>query len=134
MNIGTLFATTMLNAGNALFNGGTLIFYSGSAPATPETAPTGTALVTFTFSATAFAAPALSGGYEGAAAAFTSTSANPVANGTVGYARATESNGTTYICDYTVGTSATDIIIGNTGIQVGVPVTISSFQNRIPAL
>ena len=134
MNIGTLFATTMLNAGNALFNGGTLVFYSGSAPATPETTATGTVLCTFTFSSTAFGTPSLSGGYESGAGSFTSTSANPVASGTVGYARAFESNGTTVICDYTVATSGADITIGNTGIQTGVPVTISSFANRIPAL
>ena len=135
MNIGTLFATTMLNAGNALFNGGTLTFYSGTIPATPETALSGnTALCTFTFSATAFGAPSLSGGYESGAGSFTSSSASPSAGGVVSFARAVESNGTTVIADYTVGTSATDIIIVNTTVQTGVPVTISSFANRIPAL
>ena len=135
MNISTTFASTMLTAGNALLNGGTLTFYSGTIPSTPETALSGnTALCAFTFSATAFGTPALTGGYEQGLASFTSSSASPTASGTVTFARAVKSDGTTVVADYTVGTSATDVTIGNTSIQTGVPVTLTSFYNRIPAL
>ena len=135
MNTSQLLASTMLAAGGALYNGGTLVFYSGTQPTTPEAALSGnTALCTFNFSATAFAAPTFSTPNEQMVASFTSTSATPAATGTVSFARAWESNGTTAIADYTVGLTGTDITIGNTGIQIGVPVTLSSFTQKLPAV
>lgn len=123
-----------LAAMNALLNSGTLVFYSGTMPSSPETALSGnTALVTFTFAATAFAAPSYSAGYEQAAATFVASSVAPSSAGTAAFARAFKSDGTTVVADYTVGTSGTDIVIGNTSIQMGVNVSITSFLNKMPA-
>ena len=135
MNLSVAGGTAALNAICALLNSGTLVFYSGTQPTTPETALSGnTALVTFTFGATAFGSATTSGGYEIETASFVSNSVAPTAAGTVTFARATGSNGTTIVADFTVGTSATDIVIGNTAIQTGVNVSITSFQLKEPVV
>ena len=134
MNLATASAAAGLTAINVLLNGGTFNFYTGSMPATPETATTGTLLVSFTFSTTAFGAYSFTGGFEQATASFTANSVNPVASGTVGYVRGFRADGTTVVADYTIGTSGTDIVIGSTTISTGVPVTLSSFLQKIPAV
>lgn len=88
MNFGLNTANWSLNTILPLFNNGRLVLYTGAPPATPETAQAGTALATFTFSATAFGTPTLSGGNDQATASFTATSVTPGASGTVGSARA----------------------------------------------
>ena len=163
---------------NTLYNNGSIVFYSGTQPASPETALSGnTALATWTLSATAFAAPAFSAGAQSAAASFVASSVAPSNSGTVTFARATppawagstaytrgscvSNGGNLYQCiiagtsaasggpsgttnsitdgtvtwqylasgpalvDYTVGTSGTDIIVGNTSIQTGTNVSLS---------
>lgn len=128
-------ASVGLSAMNALFNGGTLTIYSGTMPATPQTALSGnTALATFTFNASAFGTPSYSGGNMVATASLAANSVNPLASGTAGFARAFQSDGTTVCGDYTVGTSGTDLIIGSTTISTGVPVTVSSLVSRLPAV
>lgn len=135
MNNARATATAGLNAMNALCNGGTLIIYTGSMPTTPQTALSGnTALATFTFSATAFGAPAYSGGFMVSNASFASNSVNPSASGTASFARVFGSDGTTVVNDLTVGTTGTDLIIGSTSINTGVPVTASSLVSRMPAV
>ena len=135
MNLATASASAALAAVTTLLNGGTLVFYSGTQPITPETALSGnTALVTFTFAATAFGAPSFSSPNEQATATFSASSVSPTAQGTATFARGLASNGTTVVADFTVGTTGTDIIIGNTGVQTGVPVTISSFILKVPAV
>ncbi len=133
MNVSEVAVTSMVSAAGTLLNGGTLVIYSGTQPATPETALSGnTALATFTFAATAMGAPAASGGFMQGTLAFTATSVAPSASGTATFARAFESNGTTALYDFSVGTSGTDIIIGNTAIQTGVDVTVSSAILQMP--
>lgn len=118
-----------LNAVKALCNGGTLTIYSGTQPATPETALSGnTALVAWTFAATAFGSDSLSSGNEVASATFTpGSSSNPTNSGTATFARVVTS-GAAVVGDFTVGTSGTDIVLGSTTISTGVPVNLTSFQ------
>lgn len=62
------------------------------------------------------------------------TQAYGIVDGTASwdYISATASVGSTVLADYTVGTSATDIVIGNIAVQVGTSVTITSFTIQIP--
>ena len=119
-------ASTALAAFGALHNSGTLVYLSGTQPANPDTALSGnTALCTATFATTAFGTPSYSSPNEQAVASFTAANYAPAATGVCTFARAYKSDGTTVLGDYTVGTSGTDIIIGNTTIQTGVNVAPS---------
>ena len=136
MNASEVFAATMLNAGDALFNGGALTFYSGTMPSTPETALSGnTPLCSFTFASTAFSNAAFASSLETSVATFVSNTASPSSSGVCTFARAVKSDGTTVLADYTVASSGSpDIMIGSTSIQTGVSVVLSSFQQKLPAL
>ena len=118
----------------ALHNNGSLQFFSGTQPATPETALSGnTLLCTATYSAAAFGAPAFSTPNMEAVASFTAANFDPVATDVCTFARAYEADGTTVLADYTVGTTGTDIIIGNTTIQTGVPLAVTQ-TIKMPAV
>jgi hypothetical protein len=127
MNVAQATAGAMLSAGDALMNGGTLVWYNGTQPATPETALSGnTVVATFTFQTPAFGTPAFSGGLMKATASFVSASAVASATGNpVTFARAYASNGTTAVQDYTIGTTGTDIIVATTNIPSGTTVTLT---------
>lgn len=107
--LSTTFANDLLeHAGITVadqFGGGTLVIYSGTAPAGPNEALSGnTALVTFTFSAgTAQGAP--SGGVMNLA--FAATTVTVAASGTGTFFRVLNSGGTALI-QGTVGTSGSD--------------------------
>lgn len=104
-------------------NSGFLRIYSGTRPATPDTALSGnTLLAELTFGATAFAAA--TGGTKTANAIGSDTSAD--ATGTATFFRAFQSNGTTAVIDGTVGTSGTDAVINSTAIQSATTVSCSS--------
>ena len=137
MNVAAASASAMLAAWGALHNGGSLIFYSGTQPATPETALSGnTALGTITFANPAFQTPTgPSGSLESELnAAFATGSFVPSSNGTAVFARALKSDGSTVLEDFTVGTASADIIVGNTAFQTGVTVTLSSLTLKMPAV
>jgi hypothetical protein len=88
-NVGQAAALSALQWMDALFAHGTITFYSGTMPATPETALVGnTALVTWAFQSTPFSIPSFSGGTQTAAASFVAASVAPVAGGNVTFARA----------------------------------------------
>jgi hypothetical protein len=73
-----------------LYNSATLTFYSGTQPATPETALSGnTSLVVFTWSSTAFGTPTYGSSLMTATATFSSSTASPGSSGTTTFARAT---------------------------------------------
>jgi hypothetical protein len=106
LNASQTAVSSALSAFNALLNGGTLVFLSGTQPATPETALSGnTTLCTATYSATAFGTPSFSSPNMQATASFTAGSYTPAAAGTSTFARAYESNGTTAVADFTVGSN-----------------------------
>lgn len=100
-------------------------FYSGTAPATPDTAATGTLLATLTGNASAWGT--VSGAVVTANAI---TQANAVATGTVGYVRvctSAQTAGTAAgIVDLDAGTSGTSVIMNTTSIVSGGPVQITA--------
>ncbi|HEV2674239.1 MAG TPA: hypothetical protein VGV37_06820 [Aliidongia sp.] len=116
----------MLDAVKPLLNGGTCNWYSGTQPTNPDTALSGnTLLATWTFSATAYGSDSLVSGNEQATGSFVSASVSPVANGTATFARCLKSDGTTVVCDLTIGTSGTDIVIGTTTVNTTIPITLT---------
>ena len=132
MNLSQLVAAEGLNAITANLNGGSMTIYSGTQPASPETALSGnTALVAATFSGAAFNAPAFSNSKMTSSGSFTSGSYAPTASGTATFARCATSGGVA-VADLTVGTSGTDVIIGNTAIQTGTNVSFSMTMS-VPA-
>jgi hypothetical protein len=115
-----------LNAFAADCNSGTLNIYSGTQPATPDTAIDGgnTLLATLTFGSTAF---------QSATSGSTSSSitANAITSGTAGNTGAASfarllSSGSVKLGDMTVGASSADLIINSTAIQTGATVACSS--------
>jgi hypothetical protein len=107
----------------ALFNSGTLNIYSGTQPATADTALSGnTLLASLTFAATAFGTDT-----NGVATAAAIGSATAAATGTATFFRVLESNGTTAVMDGTVGTSGADLNLSTTSIVAGGTVSVSSF-------
>lgn len=108
---------------------GTIKIYTGSQPATADTAlGAQTLLVTITLSATAFGSA--SNGV--ATLAGTPLSGTAVASGTAAWFRMANGSGTT-IMDGTVGTSSSDIIVNTTTIASGNTVTVSSGTVTMPA-
>lgn len=99
---------------------------SGSKPATPETAASGTLLVTV----------AISGSFTASGGSITSAdpaSANPGASGTAGYFRLKTSGGTA-ILDGTVTATGGggDMTLGSTSINTGVPVDLGVPSFTVP--
>lgn len=134
MNAAKATVSAGLSAMNALLNGGTLVIYDGAQPATPETALSGqVALLTYTFTTPAFGTPAFSGGAMQASAGFVTNAITPTVSGTAAWARS-YAPGAVAVCDYTVGTSGTDVIMSSTSVMSGVPETITSMLHKMPAV
>lgn len=122
-------AKAAVDALAALFNSGTLKFYTGTIPATPATAvTTQTLLGTVTMNATAFGAGTSANPSIATANAITQDSSAD-ANGTATWARALASNGTTVLADLTVGLSGSgaDIIMDDVVIVQAAAIAIASF-------
>ena len=86
---------------------GSIKIYDGTAPANPQTAiTTQTLLVSISFSATAF--PSAIGGVITLASAINGTI---VSTATAGWARLYKTDGTTVVCDATVGLTSADVIL-----------------------
>lgn len=112
-----------LNAQLDVLNAGFFRIYSGTRPATPDTALSGnTLLAELPLNATAFTAAV--GGTKTANAITSAASA--AATGTATFFRMFKSDGTTAVLDGTVGTSGTDAIINSTAIQALTVVSCSS--------
>ena len=108
-------AITTQAGASALLN-----IYSGTRPATGGALSGNTLLAQLTCNATF--APASSGGVLTLNSIANATAA---ATGTAVWARLTTSGGT-FIADFSVGTSGTEIIIGTTSITSGATVSVSS--------
>lgn len=144
MNLSVSGGIVALNALTAMFNGGSLLLFSGTIAATPETAEVGTELVAFAFSGTTGFSGAVHGtgsatGLVTATANFVAASVNPVAAGVAGWGRAFASGVTistsSGIADFTVGSTGTpDILLGSTTISLGVPVNMTSFTVSLPVV
>src|SRR5688572_11100568 len=109
---------TAVNAGAGA---GTIKIYTGSQPATADTAASGTLLATFTLSDPAFG-PASSGVITLSGTPLTVAAA---ATGTAGWFRLASSTPTT-VLDGSVGTSGNQINLNTTSVTLGVNVTITS--------
>jgi len=123
---------TQVDAGAALLDSGTINFYTGSMPATPETAvTTQTLLGTVTFGATAFGNAA--GGVATANGITGDTSADDT--GTVTWARLLQSDGSTVVadCDVTATGGGGAITVANTSIVSGQTIEVTSLTWTAPA-
>lgn len=102
----------------------TIKIYSGSKPATPETAVTGTLLATVTISGSFSAS-------SGSITAADPASVTPAASGTAGYFRLATSGGTA-ILDGTVGTSGADMNLSSTAISTSSPLDLGVPTFTVP--
>lgn len=119
-----LAVNTAVDAVAALLNSGKFRLYDGTQPATANTAITSqNQLAELTFNATAFGAGAL--GVATANAIVSDTDAD--ATGTATWFRLWKSDGTTIVCDGSVGTSGADLNLNSVAIQIHAQVDISAF-------
>jgi hypothetical protein len=128
MNLSQVGGVAALQAYCNMFDNASLLFYSGSIPSTPETAATGTLSATFTFTAGAFSAPTVSGGYATATANFTSATVTPSSTQTVGYARAVLETAATWATStaYSAGAVVKDTTSGKTYVCIVAGTSASS--------
>lgn len=112
----------------ALANTGYLRIYSGTKPATPETAASGTLLAELRMNATAFGAA--SGGVITANAITGDSSAD--ATGTAGWFRILKSDGTTALWDGDVATSGADLNLNSIAISSGAAVDVTALTVTLP--
>jgi hypothetical protein len=111
----------------ALMNSGYIDIYSGSQPATADTALGAQTLgVTLTFGATAFGSAS-----NGVITANAITSGVAVASITAAWARIYRSNHTTVVMDVSVGTATANVILPTTTITSGQTVSCSSFTHTV---
>lgn len=116
-----------LNAALDVLNAGSIDIYTGTQPATPDTALIGnTLLATLTLSATAFGAAA-----SGVKTANAITSGTAVATGTATFFRAFKADGTAVI-DGSVSTSAATMNLNDVAITTGGTVSCSSWTESMP--
>lgn len=117
-----------LNAALDVCNGGFMDIYTGSQPADPDAAPTGTKLARLALNATAFAAAA-----AGSKVANAISPAAGLADGTAGYYRLLKSDGTTGVWDGSVGLSASNLVLNSIEIRLGATVFCSAFTASMAA-
>jgi len=127
MTLSTKLSDTAANAAaNALitlFNNGYLKIYSGSQPTNANTAISGQALLcTLRFNATF--SPSASGGVL---TANSITAGNAIATATAAWFRAYQSDNVTVICDGSVGTATSNLILSTTSLTIGSAVSCTSF-------
>jgi hypothetical protein len=118
----------MLNPLVTLLNSGTLEFYTGTQPATGDTALSGNTLLgTLTFNAT-------SGTVASGTLTLNSVTQDSAADatGTATFARM-KTSGAVVIGDVDVGTSGASINMNTTSIVTGGPISITSGTISIPA-
>lgn len=124
--LSSVFADNLLkHSGTAVadaIGGGTLVIYSGTAPAGPNEALSGnTALATFTFSAAASQGSPSAGSMT---LAFSATTVSASATGTATFFRVIDSSSNVLI-QGTVGTSGSDWNLSSTAITSGDNVQIT---------
>jgi len=122
-------ANAAVDALTALLNSGYIRIYSGSQPTDANTAIGAQVLLAeLTFGATAFGAAVA--GVATANAITQDSSAN--ATGTAAWARFFKTDGTTVVCDGSVGTASSNLILNTTSIVSGVPVSCSALTFTLP--
>lgn len=117
-------ADAEVDALTALLDGGSVKIYSGTAPATADTALSGNTLL----ATLPLGTPAFGAGSNGVATANAITDDSSAdATGTASFYRGLASDGTTVVCQGTVGTSGADMNINSVAIQSGAAVEITSW-------
>jgi hypothetical protein len=122
-NLATGPISLALQGYTGLFNNALLSVYSGTQPATAETALSGnTLLCAFQFAVPPFAAPLSSGGYSYQLGNFVATSVAPTASGIASFARCTFALATSHSGVWTTATSYVkgDIVSSNSSYWVCV--------------
>lgn len=136
MKLSNQAADAMLSAIGTLCNGGKLIIYSGTEPATANTALSGnTVLAQLTLNATAFGAPDASGADRFITANAITADSDADASGTATFFRIFDSSGTLVtdvVYQGTAGTSGQQLNLNNTSIIAGYEVSISSLTITMP--
>ena len=112
-----------------LLNTGYIRIYTGSVPATPATAASGTLLAELRFASTAFG----SASGTGLSTANSISGVTASNTGTAGYCRILKSDGTTAVADLSVGTSGADLNLNSLSISSGASVSITSFTYQATA-
>ena len=108
---------------------GTLKIYTGTQPATGDTAPSGTLLATVTLIDPAFGASA-----TGTAAGGDPAAVNPVASGNAGWFRIQDSNGNNvYDGSVTATGGGGDLQLSNIALAPGINVDITALSYTTPA-
>lgn len=118
--LNTALRTTRANAIVTDAGSGSLLrFYTASRPATGASITSQTLLATVTFSGT------LGSVSSGVITLGDPAAVLPVANGTATWARLLRSDGTTFVADFDVGTSGSDINIGSTALTTAIYLDLS---------
>jgi hypothetical protein len=124
------------DAGKALFNSGVIKVYNGSQPTDANTSVGAqTLLATFTCAATAFGTSGATGTTPTRSSLATAAAISDVtaaASGTAAWFRAFKSDGTTVICDGSVGTSGADLNMTDTSLTAGETCSVSSLTFATP--
>jgi hypothetical protein len=129
----TVPATTAMTAFTTLLNGGTMAIYTGAQPAA-NGAITGTSIVSLALSATAFAAPTVTGSGNSSvlqATANAITSGTASSTNTASYFTLFASSGAT-VATGTCATSGGDLNLSSLSITNGAVVSCSSFIVQLP--
>ena len=110
-----------------------IAIYSGTAPAGPDTALSGNTLLVSGI-VSSLGTPTYSSALSGMAstATMSASSYTPVTSGTASFARILTS-GSVAKQQLSVGTSGTEVVLGNASIQTGVSVNFTSVQLAIPS-
>ena len=137
MKLSTAAADAMLSALTARCNSGVLRIYSGTEPATANTALSGnTVLAELTMSATAFGAPTASGNNRVATANAITADSDANASATATFFRVFETGGTAVVYQGKAGLAAEDpdpeLVLNATDIIAGGNVSISSLTITQP--
>ena len=121
-------ANTQANAAATEFNTGYLRIYDGAQPTNADTAVGAQVLLAeLRFNATAFGSA--SAGVLTANALTADSSAN--ATGTAAWYRCLKSDGTAVLCDGTVGTATSNLILPSTSIVSGTQVSVTAFTHTV---
>jgi hypothetical protein len=113
----------------AFTNGALLNIYSGTQPATPETAVTTQVLL-----ATAtLASPAFGAASNGVITANAISDVTVAATGTAAWFRLLKSDNVTVIMDGSVGTSGCDLNLNATALAAGATLSTTSFTFTVPS-
>lgn len=129
ITLNTALRNQQVDAVGTDLNSGFIDIYTGSRPADPNTAPTGTLLVSLALNADAYAAAS-----GGSASKNGTVSGTAVANGTAGYAQQRNAANTRWMYGtLTVSGGGGDVELDSTSISIGQVIALTSSTITQPA-